>query len=80
MTTKLTLSIDVQTINKAKLLSRRRGTSISRLVEDFLNNLPNDEEKQVSAARQLRGIGGKVSADTDWKKLKAQYITGKYGL
>jgi hypothetical protein len=79
MTAKLTLSIGVQTIKRAKLLSRKRGTSISRLVEDFLNSLPDEEEKHISAARQLRGIGGKVSADTDWKKLRAQYINGKYG-
>ena len=45
MTTKLTLSIEKKTIEKAKILSLKRGKSISKIVEDYLNSITEKEEK-----------------------------------
>jgi hypothetical protein len=45
MTRKLTLSINEKTIQKAKRISRRRGKSISKMVEEYLNNIVEKENK-----------------------------------
>lgn len=81
MTTKLTLSIGTEPIKKAKRISRRQGTSVSRLVENFLQHLPDTEEQRSSAVVQLRGIGGSASAARfNWKKIKAGKLRRKHGL
>ena len=49
MTTKLTLSIEKETIEKAKRLSSKRGKSISKIVEDYLNTITEKEDIKGSA-------------------------------
>ena len=39
MTTKLTLSINEETVQRAKRISRKRGKSISKMVEEFLDSI-----------------------------------------
>ncbi len=81
MTRKLTLSISEKTILKARRISRRKGKSISRLVEDFLNSITEKEQKKESLVKKSSGVlKGKVPANLDWKKTKAAYLKKKYGL
>ncbi|MEN9350377.1 MAG: hypothetical protein RL372_1355 [Bacteroidota bacterium] len=81
MTTKLTLSIDVQTIKKAKLISAKKGKSISKLVEEYLNTLSTIEENKTSSVKQLSGLlKNKISDNADWKNVKTQYLKTKYEL
>ncbi len=81
MTQKLTLSINEKTILKARRLSRRRGKSISRMVEEYLNSLAEKEDQKDSLVKQSSGIlKGRVPADMDWKKTKADYLKKKNGL
>jgi antitoxin component of RelBE/YafQ-DinJ toxin-antitoxin module len=57
---KLTLSVDEKVVERAKQYASRRGTSISRLVEVYLDalsrpaDLPNQALPPVT--RRLRGI------------------------
>ncbi|HEX5153236.1 MAG TPA: DUF6364 family protein [Parafilimonas sp.] len=46
MTTKLTLSINEETVKRAKLISRKKGKSISKMVEEYLNSLSEKEEQK----------------------------------
>lgn len=81
MTRKLTLSISEKTVLKARRLSRRRGKSISRIVEEYLNSLAEKEDQKDSLVKQSSGIlKGRVSANMDWKKTKAAYLKKKNGL
>ncbi|MBU6262393.1 MAG: antitoxin [Bacteroidetes bacterium] len=81
MTTKLTLSIDVQTIKKAKLISAKKGTSISKLVEEYLNTLSIIDENKKSVVKELSGLlKNKTGAKQEWKKVKTQYLKTKYEL
>jgi hypothetical protein len=81
MTTKLTLSIDVQTIKKAKLISAKKGTSISKLVEEYLNTLSVIDENKKSVVKELSGLlKNKTGAKQEWKKVKTQYLKTKYEL
>lgn len=81
MTTKLTLSIEENTIEKAKLLSLRRGKSISKIVEEYLNSITDKEENKESAVQKLSGtLKNKIPADIEWKKTKTDYLKKRHGL
>jgi hypothetical protein len=52
MTTKLTLSIDEDVIKKAKQISRRKGKSLSKMIEDYFKNISEKEgEKKLVISR-----------------------------
>ena len=82
MTSKLTLSIDKNTIEKAKAVSRRKGKSLSKLVEEYLNSLSmktTEDENPIASIRKI--MKGKIiNQDIDWKKEKADRLKRKYDL
>ena len=82
MTTKLTLSINEATVQKAKRLSRKRGKSISKMVEEYLNSLSEREEEKKSPVQQIKEIlKGKITdPHIDWKKVKKEKLSKKYGI
>jgi hypothetical protein len=47
MTTKLTLSMKKETVEKAKRLSARHGKSVSKMMEDFINDFPETPKKSI---------------------------------
>jgi hypothetical protein len=55
---KLTLSVDEKVVKRAKRFAEKRGTSVSRLVEQYLDLLarPPETEDDTPVLRQLRGI------------------------
>lgn len=59
MTTKLTLSINKKKVQRAKLISRKRGKSISKMVEEFLDSINEKEEQKESAIDQINKIMSK---------------------
>jgi hypothetical protein len=66
---KLTLSVDGAVVARAKRYASRRGTSLSRLVEQYLELISRtssgDEESTTPLLRQLRadlqGMSGDIS-------------------
>ena len=81
MTRKLTLSINEKTVEKAKRISLRRGKSISRMVEEYLNSITEKNEQKESLVKKSSGVlKGRVPANLDWKKIKAGYLKKKHGI
>jgi hypothetical protein len=80
MTSKLTLSIDVKVIESAKRISKARGQSISKIVKDYLKKMGRSQNslKTKGSILELRGIGGKVSKNFNYKKQIAEYLSEKY--
>ncbi len=81
MTTKLTLKIDNQTIEKAKTYASSRKTSLSKLVENYLN-LVSDANKDSSEITPLvQSLSGvlKVSVKKPYKEMYRTHIKTKYG-
>lgn len=83
MSTKLTLNIDENTISKAKKYAKLSGTSISKLVENYLNSLTNKEKNkttEVEITPLVKSLTGVVSLpeDFDYKKEIAEILTEKY--
>ena len=81
MTRKLTLSINEKTIEKAKRISRKRGKSISKIIEEYLDSI-NEKELQESAVDKTKKIlrGKILDKNIDWKKIKEEHISKKYGV
>ncbi|MFM7431274.1 MAG: DUF6364 family protein [Flammeovirgaceae bacterium] len=80
MTSRLTLSIDTKVIASAKRISKARGQSISKMVEDHLKGMGQSEKslKTKGSILELRGIGGKVSKNFNYKKEVTEYLERKY--
>lgn len=80
MTTKLTLSIDNKKIEKAKRISKKRGRSVSKLFEDFIDDLDKKEKKEGLDINKIIGAFGKEPKNFDFDKVKWEYLKEKHGL
>lgn len=82
MTTKLTLSLDDKVIAKAKKIAAKKNTSISKLVSNYFDKLPNDEGKKDPSA--LIGIlkpkNKSVNVETVIKNARWEHLKKKHGL
>jgi 2-hydroxy-3-keto-5-methylthiopentenyl-1-phosphate phosphatase len=79
MTTKLTLTVEKNVIEKAKSYAKHTGRSLSELVENYLETLTEvKEDGELSPA--LKKIVGavKVPTDFDEKKELEEYFKSKY--
>jgi len=80
MNTKLTLKLDKEVIERAKLYARDRGISLSRVVETYFLGLTRDQE----ASRDLTGVVAELAGvlagkDVDVsKQAYADYLVRKY--
>jgi Family of unknown function (DUF6364) len=82
MTTKLTLSINEKTVQRAKRISRILGKSISKMVEEYLDSISEKEEqKEPVIAKKKDILKGKITnPQVDWKTVNAQHLKKKYGI
>ncbi|HUH32592.1 MAG TPA: DUF6364 family protein [Daejeonella sp.] len=87
-TTKLTLSMEPEIVNRAKLYAKKRQISLSKLIQDFLeqaiksDNLKEDEELNIpDDIKSLVGIlKGPGISKKQLKEMKYEYLRDKYGL
>jgi hypothetical protein len=72
---KLTLTVDEKVVRSAKRYAAAQGTSVSQLVERYLDLLsrPFDMGKAPPVLRLLRGAARDVPLDAQRKKLARQY-------
>jgi hypothetical protein len=80
MTAKLTLTLDAKVIETAKRISKVRGQSISKIVEEYLKKMGQSQSslRTKGSILELRGIGGKASKDFNYKDEIAEYLSEKY--
>ena len=81
MTTKLTLSLDKDTIEKTKVFARKNKTSLSVLVENYFRHLIDfqyEYKDQITPmVKELSGILN-LPDNLDHKKEYARYLSEKY--
>ena len=72
---KLTLTVDQKVIRDAKRYAAARGTSVSRLVERYLDLLskPPKADDQTPVLRMLRGAARGAPADARRRHLNRKY-------
>lgn len=68
-------------VERAKETSRRRGKSLSRLVEEQLEALAATDAKKHSYVKEMSGaLKDKIPAQTSIKEAKGRYLKAKHGL
>ena len=80
MDTKLTIKLNEQVIEKAKHYAKQRGTSLSKLVENYFNAISNEsmvEEEVTPLVKSLTGVVPHIS-EQDEKEAYTKYLIEKY--
>ena len=83
MNTKLTLSLEKEIIEQAKIYAKGTGRSLSQMVESYFRNVvqKTDVEYDSVDARVKKLIGViKLPPDFDMEKAKEEYHREKYGI
>lgn len=80
MTTKLTLTIEEKVITAAKTYAKKRGTSVSDLVEAYLKDLAGVEKEQEPLSPQVKKLVGIIDLpeDFDYKEELKNNIRAKH--
>ena len=80
MTTKLTLTIDDSVILIAKKYAKRKGKSLSDIVENYLMSLTSKDNKEETISPRILKLMGviRLSKDFDYKKELAKGLSKKY--
>ena len=80
---KLTLKLKRSSIARAKAEAKKRGTSVSRMVEEYFDHIapPAPSAKEGSSTPITDSLSGivKLPADFDFKKERVKYLMKKYG-
>ncbi len=82
MDTKLTLKLNQEIIEKAKIYASQKKVSLSRIIENYLNSLTNDFKNdssvEISPFVKSLSSGKKIPADLDYKKEYSERLMNKY--
>ena len=90
---KLTLSVKAASLPAIKKYAKKQHTSVSKLVQDFFDEIVEQEKKGDPLLERLKNIElsdnikalsgilkGKYPDDMDYKDMKYEYLKDKYGL
>lgn len=80
MDTKLTLKLEQSIIEKAKFYAKSHRTSLSKLIENYLLNITNENEKEENITSLVKSLSGIIDLpkDYDHKKEYSDYLINKY--
>ncbi len=74
MDIKLTLKMNEEVIDKAKLYAKEKGTSLSKLVEHYFDSIAQDpKEKNFKISPLIKSLTGVIPA-SEPKKDKNDYV------
>jgi len=81
MDNKLTLKLDNQVIEKAKIYARKKNTSLSKLIEGYLHFLTSSESSSPNEITPLvKSLSGVIKSSklSDHKQAYRKHLTKKY--
>ncbi|MDN4165325.1 DUF6364 family protein [Cytophagales bacterium LB-30] len=80
MDTKLTLKLDHEVIEKAKEYAKSKKTSLSSLIENYLQKITEDNKGKRKVTPLVKSLSGIVDLpkDYDHKEDYADYLINKY--
>ena len=80
MTTKLTLTVEKNIIELAKIYASKKGRSLSDLIENYLKTLVQKDNDQNELSPNIKKLLGSVKApkDFDYKKELEKSLSKKY--
>jgi macrodomain Ter protein organizer (MatP/YcbG family) len=80
MDTKLTIKLDNDVISRAKRYAQHRKTSLSKMIESFLDSVTKNEPDDIEITPLVKSLSGviKVPEDFDNKRERTDYLIKKY--
>lgn len=80
MNTKLTLNLDKNIIESAKDYAKSNHTSLSKLIENYLNSLTTKEEIERKVSPLVQSLTGLIpyEPEEDYKRNYSEYLSKKY--
>lgn len=80
MTTKLTLTVEKKTIEKAKLYALHTERSLSEIVETYLDSLVSEDKLPTQASSKLKILNGSIKLPKNFNEKTAllDYFNSKH--
>ena len=80
MDTKLTLKLNREVIDRAKLFARDQQTSLSQLIENYLLHLTREGGSGIPVSPLVKSLSGIIDlpASTDLRKGYREHLRRKY--
>jgi hypothetical protein len=80
MHTKLTIKLDDDVITRAKTYAKHRKTSLSKMIESYLDSVTKPETKGIEITPLVKSLSGMITLtnDYDYKKDRTDYLVKKY--
>ena len=80
MDTKLTLKLNEDIIAKAKEYAKSRKTSLSDLIENYLQKITSDKNNNRTITPLVKSLSGVISLpkDAEYKEDYTDYLINKY--
>jgi hypothetical protein len=78
MNTKLTLNLDKEVIEAAKMYAKSHRVSLSNLIENYLHSLTVVSKKESAVSPLVESLTGIIPNDYDEHKAYRDYIDKKY--
>ncbi len=75
----LTLRLDTLVIERAKRYARDHQTSLSKLIENYLQAITLDDEEDIDASPLVESLTGVISLEgEDYRKAYGDFLSTKY--
>jgi hypothetical protein len=80
MDTKLTLNVDKNVIEQAKVYAKSHKISLSRLIESYLSSLNSKKDSEIEITPLVKSLSGVIKLDKDfnYKESYTDYLIEKY--
>ena len=80
MNTKLTLVLDKSIIDRAKSYASTKKTSLSKLIESYLDRVTAEEKSEAEISPLVKSLSGVISIpeNLDYKEEYANHLAKKY--
>lgn len=75
MDSKLTLKLNERVIERAKKYASNKKVSLSRLIENYLNSITQEQNDDFEISPFVKSIssGKSIPDEVDWKKSRKEY-------
>lgn len=80
MDTKLTIKLNNDVIYRAKKYARDRKTSLSRMIESYLDSVTGKDDEDIEITPLVKSLSGviKLPEDYDYRNDRTDHLIRKY--
>ena len=80
MDAKLTIRLNENVIHRAKNYARNYNTSLSKMIESYLNAITKQESKDIEITPFVKSLSGIIQLpdNYDYKQEYSEYLINKY--